>query len=103
MDVHIDRDWVRRRVLVFVLRRGPMSTGAAMLPSGGWVEWNEREQPAPMLDMPMEVWDAIAEAAAKEPLPIGSAGALAEALKDTREVRDRLLTMLEFDYRVAKS
>jgi len=48
--------------------------------------------PEPFLDVEMEIWDAIVDKLMGHPI------ATEDALKDTRNMRDRLLTMVENEW-----
>lgn len=57
-----------------------------------WEQRDESESGQVFLTLPREVFEAIGQAASAESLPDD---ATADALKDTRAVRDRLLSIVE--------
>ena len=83
----------RQAVDIYLL--DPMRSGCYQIAPSGVIEWQEVAQGAemiPFLRLPIEAFAQIMAAGA-DILP--PSAATVEALRDTREVRDRLLTMVE--------
>lgn len=93
MRVAIERHAPTATVRVYVLQDGTGGGGYQWEPDHGWnIEVKPGAEMQPSLVFPRDVWEAIASAALAE--PDGSAP-VKDAVADAREVRDRLLTLVE--------
>lgn len=93
--VHIEQDWYSENVRIWVFSEAS-DPYVLRLKDGAFNEWEKLEEgtahPEPTLTLRADYWEAIVTAAAKT-LPVTDTAL--EALKDTRQVRDRLLTLIE--------
>lgn len=97
MKVHIERRWDTQSVDIYVYEPS-MNMGGRLLrwKDAGTVEWVEvapgEQAEAPSLQLPVEVLEHLVVQAQDFLPPSAAVGA---ALKDTQEVRDKLLGMVE--------
>lgn len=98
MKAHVDYDFVNESYKVWFFERGAPGTSRVLrFPSPGTLMWDEvpdgAEAPLePSLELPEEAVELMIEKLSKV-LPPDAAQA--QHLKDAREVRDRLLAMIE--------
>ncbi len=88
-------DWLDA-VDVYVFARG--SENYALVIEDGMETWKtfpEGTEPPRLMRLKPHVWDAIQREAGRH---TQASDATVEALRDTREVRDRLLTLVEKDF-----
>lgn len=96
MNVHIEKDWIRRTVKVWVYEPGLRGVGTLWQRAGdNWtrIHVHEGETPltAPTFDMPQEMFEAIVKEGSGLVPPSDATHA---ALTDTKAVRDRLLSLV---------
>lgn len=99
MRVHIERRWDRQSVDIYVYEPNLSAAATTRLlrwVGAGEVQWVEmgpgEQADTPSLQMPVEVLEQLVSQAQDFLPPSAAVGA---ALKDTQEVRDKLLGMVE--------
>jgi hypothetical protein len=96
MKVHIERRWELNAVDIYLVEASADMTGRIMQIVGPdawqWQDVAPGEKPAPSFSLPLQAFELIV-AGAGDFLP--PSAATDAALKDTREVRDRLLALIE--------
>ena len=97
MKVHIERRFDRMAVDIYVYESLPNMKHRLLRWKGAgeveWIDTNDGEQPmGPSLQLPVEVLEQLVSEAQDFLPPSAAVGA---ALKDTQEVRDKLLGMVE--------
>lgn len=92
MKAHIESRWENDSVRVWIIDGGPDNHRVMRLGPGGWEPFGRGELTDPTFEIPQDALTALV-AAAGDFLPPSTA--LAAHLADAREVRDRLLTLVE--------
>ena len=92
MRVHIENEWYKNSFAVWVFAEYEPRLLRVTSEGESWEEVEEGSLPEPTLRLRQEVFEAIAVEMGHH---TQASNATVEALRDTREVRDRLLTLVE--------
>lgn len=87
MNAHIVSQPWAQRVVIYLTRNNQY-----LKQDEGWIPYDVGAEPEPFIIIDYYIWDAIMKEA------LGTRTVEDDVLRDTRQIRDRLLTMLETEW-----